>query len=147
GILFENSVNGSLTSDGSRVFLVDDLFLPPAPTIAPQFRFGGVRPNYGQLQAQAYSNWLKAYNLETNKLLWELGHVEVPGNKQRAGCGNRKIDELLGVMDRDGNVIQANPGGFFLAPPLPLDGKLYVLHERNKDLRLICLQPRDKADD
>jgi len=30
-------------------------------------------------------------------------------------------------------------GGYFLGPPLPLGGKLYVLTEKNAELRLVCL--------
>src|SRR4029077_14666211 len=30
---------------------------------------------------------------------------------------------------------------FFVAPPLPLSGKLYQLAEKNTELKLICLDP------
>ena len=117
-----------------RAFLVDDLILPPNSVY--QFRnfgMGAERPNYGHLNDQAYRNSLKAYNLESFKLIWDLGG--------RSPTGNAKLDEVLGVTDKDGKPLTgAQPGSFFLGPPLPLNGKLYVLNERGNEVRLLCLR-------
>jgi outer membrane protein assembly factor BamB len=138
GILFENSVTGTVTTDGIRAFVIDDLILPPNTMY--QFRnFGmGVRPNYGHLNDQAYRNSLKVYDLDSFKLLWELGG-------RHDSRGNKQIDELLGVIDKDGKpTTSGQQGGYFLGPPLPLYGKLYFLHERGNELRLVCIEARDK---
>lgn len=140
GILFENSVTGTLTTDAVRAFLVDDLILPP--NSAYQFRnFGpAVRPQYGHLNDQSYRNSLKAYNLESFKLIWDLGG--------KTPSGNAKLDEVLGLIDKDGKPLTGNqPGSFFMGPPLPLNGKLYALNERGNELRLLCLEPKDKESD
>ena len=57
-------------------------------------------------------NQLVAIDLETGKAVWELG------------------------SKRDQSDLH---GSYFLGPPLPLGGKLYVLTEKNQDLRLVCL--------
>lgn len=140
GVLFENSVTGTLSSDGARAFLVDDLILPPNSFY--QFRNFGpmVRPNHGHLNDQAYRNSLKSYSLDSYKLLWELGG--------KTPTGNATLDDVLGVVDADGKPLAGNLASrFFLGPPLPLNGKLYTLHERGNDLRLLCLEPKDKVND
>lgn len=128
GILFENSVIGSLSTDGGRVFMVDDIILPPHPSVMRP----GVKPSFTpEINPLVYGNSLKAFAVgpatnekEGGKVLWQLG---------------------------DG----ADPKGpfyesFFMGAPLPLGGKLYVLNEKDNVLRLVCLEPRDdpdKADD
>src|SRR4051812_8090468 len=62
-----------------------------------------------------HHNRLQAYRLSTSgKLEGELG-----------GRG-----EMGDLMD-----------SFFLGPPLPVDGRLYVLNQKGKDLRLVCIDP------
>ncbi len=118
-LIFENSLIGSVSTDGTRAYVVDDLCLPPYNGIMMR-RGGGVQPVGGNNPMS--QNSLKAYNLESMKLLWDLGGKEpthVPA-------------------------LDALKGGFFIGPPLPLAGKLYVLHEKNNELFLLCLEPKDK---
>ncbi len=127
--IFENSVTGTLSTDTTRVFVVDDLALPPHPYLLRNYAIGGAgQPNFGSLTDMVNRNSLKAYNLESGKLVWELG----------------------GRFDRDdpakGLKASELAGSFFLGPPLPLGGKIYVLTERNQELRLACLEPRDLPD-
>jgi outer membrane protein assembly factor BamB/tetratricopeptide (TPR) repeat protein len=115
GIPFENSVIGSLSTDESRAFVVDDLPLPYSPTTTPHIAVLGLQAvNAGNFTPMLERNNLKAYNLVTGKILWELG-------------GEHQADKRL-------------QNSFFSGPPLPLDGKLYVLNEQASVLRLICLQ-------
>ena len=65
-------------------------------------------------------NRLQAYDLGGGKRLWEVGG--------RAG--------LEGTAD-------ALADSFFLGPPLPLDDRLLVLNEKNKEVRLLTLSPLD----
>jgi len=120
-LIFENSVTGTATTDGTRVFLVDDLILPP---FFDRTGFGG-KPGFGQLADRADRNTLTAYSAESTKLLFALG------GKQKTGKPD--LDDLQ--------------GSFFLSAPLVLSGKLYVLNEKNNELRLLCLQPNGKPDD
>lgn len=114
-ILFENSVLGTLSTDGARAFVVDDLCLPPHPQFMRNFMYGG-QPNFGQLHSLVVRNTLKCYNIESGKIVWELGD------------------------DRDDSTLKDS---FFLGAPLPLAGRLYVLNEKETELRLVCLEPRD----
>ncbi len=82
--------------------------------------FGGMNMR-GTRPADGRSNTLVALDLKTEgKLLWRLG----------AG-----ID--------DGTELSA---AFFLGPPLPLDGRLYVLAELSGDISLFCLDPASGAE-
>lgn len=124
--VFENSLTGAISTDGSRVFAIDDLIIHPHPQAIAQSRMGwNGNQNFGALQKQVERNTLKAYSIELGgSLRWELGgdhdpHVEVPGVKP-------------GTKD-----------SVFLGPPLPMGDKLYVLNEKDGALRLICLQCKD----
>src|SRR5262249_19881817 len=46
GILFENSTLGTLSTDNTYVYAVEDLVLPPHPQILQQMMWGG-QPNFG----------------------------------------------------------------------------------------------------
>jgi outer membrane protein assembly factor BamB len=122
---FENSLTGTLSTDGTRVYAIDDLIVPPHPQTQMQYRMGwGGQMQFGALQPQIDRNALRAFNIDLGgSLRWELGgkddpHVELPGTP--------------GTKD-----------SFFLGPPLPLADKLYVLNEKDGALRLICLRPKD----
>ncbi|MCI0461393.1 MAG: PQQ-binding-like beta-propeller repeat protein, partial [Gemmataceae bacterium] len=117
-VLFENSTLGTLSTDNTFVYVVDDLALPPHPNTMHQFGWGAA-PNFGLLQEAAQQSRLQAFDLESGKLIWELG-------------GPRDTSELN--------------GSYFLGPPLPLGGKLYVLTEKNSELRLVCLDPARKGE-
>jgi outer membrane protein assembly factor BamB/tetratricopeptide (TPR) repeat protein len=118
GMLFENSVIGTLSADATRVYVVDDLYVPPSTGMV--MNGGMVMVNqqygngqYGALRDAVFANKLCAYNLRSGKLFWDIA------------AAPEKADEE----------------SYFLGPPLPLHGKLYVLTERNQDLRLLCLDP------
>jgi outer membrane protein assembly factor BamB len=119
-ILFENSTVGTLSTDGSRAYAVDDLAIPPYPgyqnfqALAPG---GGVQMS-GPLYPLAQRSRLIAFDLESGKLVWEHGDP---------GSSDKPIDKT--ELERS----------YFLGPPLPLGGKLYVLTEKNAELRLVCL--------
>src|SRR5438105_301834 len=119
-IVFENSTVGTLSTDGSRVYAVDDLAVPPYPGYQnfPAFGPGGGMQVSGPLHALAQRSRLIAFDLESGKLVWEHGDP---------GTGDKAIDKT------------DLAGSYFLGPPLPLGGKLYVLTEKNSELRLVCL--------
>src|SRR5207248_2980016 len=49
GVLFEDAAVGSLSHDGQRVYFVDDLAVPPHPTMIFQQNFGGAAGNFQPL--------------------------------------------------------------------------------------------------
>jgi len=71
-ILFENSTVGTLSTDGSRVYAVDDLAIPPYPGYQtfPAIGPGGAVQMSGPLHALAQRSRLIAFDLESGKLVW-----------------------------------------------------------------------------
>jgi outer membrane protein assembly factor BamB len=116
-VIYENSITGTLSTDGARVYAVDDLILPPHPFTMRNITLGAGRPAFGSLNDMVNVNSLKAINLASGKLMWQLGG---------------RFGEKSDLSE-----------SFFLGPPLPLGGKLYVLSEKNSELRLSCLEPKD----
>lgn len=113
-ILFGNSTVGTLSTDGKYVYVVEDLTVPPPGTE----RISGLRWGRGgsyssDIQDAIQHNRLQAFSLSAGgKLTWELGGGDDKG--PLADC-------------------------YFLAPPLPLDGLLYVLIEKKQQICLVCL--------
>jgi outer membrane protein assembly factor BamB len=119
-LLYENSTIGTLSTDDKRAYIVDDLALPPHPSSQPmQQLMWGQPAMFGKLHDSVYHSRLMAFDLKSGKLIWELG-----------GRGSDK-GELA--------------DSFFLGPPLPVADKLYVLVDKNSELRLVCLEA--SADD
>jgi outer membrane protein assembly factor BamB len=111
-VLFENSVLASFSTDGKRVFAVEDVAV--APFSDPSGRVPPAQMMYGGIGNEVLkTNRLQAYDLDTGKLVWELG-----------GTGQDPLDNT-----------------FFLAAPLLLDNKLHVLAEKEGNLRLLVLDP------
>lgn len=125
-ILFGNSVIGALSTDGQRVFMVDDLVIPPY--------LDGRRSSPSDLQKV----------LSINGAL----DPQVRGNSLKAVAAGPASNERIG-----GKLLWIFPDlwdkkcpfkeSFFLAPPLSLDNLLYVLNEKEGIVRLVCLEPLD----
>ena len=121
--LWDNSVVGTISTDGQRVYVMDDLYV--APPRNPNPNWGGWPPQPfiqdPKLAEASQFNRLKAYDARSGKYLWCLGGAT--GDKTASPA----TKDLL--------------GSYFLGEPLPLNGKLYVLSEKERDLRLLCLDP------
>jgi outer membrane protein assembly factor BamB len=126
-LLFDNSVLGSLSTDGARVYAVEDLAVPPAPR-----SYAGFAGRRGQglelalapeMTAAVYHNRLLAIDVASGKVVWERGGREAAEPSRQAAALLR--------------------GGFFLGPPLPRAGHLYALVERDEELSLVCLTAED----
>lgn len=114
--LLANAIAGGVATDGSRAFFVDDLALPPHPTALTMF---GRPVQFGPLSEAVRRNTLKGMWLETGKLHWDLG-------------GKFDNSEFKDT--------------FFLGVPLAVDAKLYLLNEKEAEIRLFCLEPKDSAE-
>jgi outer membrane protein assembly factor BamB len=118
-MVFENSTYGSLSADANYVYAVEDLQVPPPATLNGDFpgRFPGQmggRVNPPEVTDAIEHSRLQAFEISTGKVKWELGDPTRPN--ELSDC-------------------------YFLGPPLPLAGKLYVLTERQQELRLVCIDP------
>src|SRR5262249_696043 len=120
-VVLENSIVGALSTDGQRVYTVDDLPVPPY--VAHMFN-GWNQPQFpwGQEVNDAMQhNVLQAYDLGSGKMLWKLG-----GHSEKKDTNDPK-GELF--------------DSYFLGAPLCIGGKLYALTDKNQELRLVCIDP------
>jgi outer membrane protein assembly factor BamB len=125
-ILFENSVLGSLSTDNQYVYAVEDLAVPPPAHFQNvNFNPGGNPYGYSAdlLDAIRHSRLL-AIHAGNGRLEWQ---VPDPRDKED-GKAKTELDDC-----------------YFLGPPLPMAGKLYVLIEKQQELRLVCLDPAQKG--
>lgn len=101
---------GQMSSDGERVYLLDQLGQLESMAMNAMLNMRGIR------RVQSQYNTLVALELKTEgKLRWRLG----------------------AEGDENGSLANA----FFLGPPLPLEGRLYVMAEIAGDVCLCCLDP------
>ncbi len=114
-LLCENLAVGTLSCDGRYVYQLEDLPLPPNPNFL-QMTMPGAKPMFGPLRNLVKFNRLRAIDLFTGEVAWEQGE---------AGAG-----ELT--------------QGYFLGPPLPTGGHLYVAMEKGADFWLVCLSTDGK---
>src|SRR5690606_32248906 len=95
----ENSVLGTLASDGRHVYAVDALSFGVRGAASPTDPFGSGEPE----PLSRDTNRLLALNLTDGSLAWSVGGDE----------GDIATEPLA--------------GHFFLGPPLPVDGRLYAV--------------------
>jgi len=107
--IWDDATYGTLSSDGSLVFVIEEL---PLGVTGPN---GGgfivVGNGRSDPSNRSITNRLAAYDIQTGKYRWWLGG-----------------QESLGQSDT-----------FFLGPPLPLRGQLYVMAEIKDEMRLLAL--------
>ena len=146
-VLYENPLLGSLAHDGQNVYFVDDVAIPPPPTYAaPEW---GINPlpqvkQSGLLADAVRAGRLTAVNLRTGSVVWDLGSEQLPVHR----CASSRLLPLPNILneeeaDKTTNAFQLCLDAVFLGPPLPLDGKLYVLIEQAGVIRLLCLDPKN----
>ncbi len=122
GILFENPLAGTLSHDGKRVYYVDDFNVPP-PVNNFDPNMGG-QPMASARSSKSEYNRLIAIDLETGMLQWRLG-----------GPPTGKTDDDENTMGS----AELTRGSYFLGPPVTVNGKLYVLFEKDGAIKLACL--------
>ncbi len=172
---------GTLSSDGDRIFSIEEIPLIPGVLTAPMQPMG-LRPGAGNAdRKKVIANALAARDPRTGRLLWKVGrHSEedVPGDGARESnssvpaaapfeqwfpdsgsgpnapdeeeSGEEKNEESMdekedaqaqpleenGNTDREAELLQET---YFLGPPLPLEGRLYVLGEVQGMVHLFVL--------
>ena len=112
--IWEDATYGTLSSDGRLVFVIEELPLGLGGGYPAVF-FGGMGGR-GDPSSKGIGDVLAAYDIKTGKLQWKLG-----GEPDSIGPGLEPNDT------------------FFLGPPLPLRGQLYVMAEINGEIRLLAL--------
>ncbi|HKB05666.1 MAG TPA: PQQ-binding-like beta-propeller repeat protein, partial [Gemmataceae bacterium] len=160
-ILIENPLLGAISHDGTNCYFVDDLAVPPHPMQWQQAAFNtGMPPSFGVFQEASNFSRMKAVNMETGKLMWKVGDRtgNAPPQMVRPGFPGGPVPPPAAPGAPP--AAPAAPAAevkhttetlladcFFLGPPLPLGGKLYLVVEKyggaDKDdgLLLVCLDP------
>jgi len=105
---------GTLSSDGQRVFCVEDLSLDIGVMVPRQTFFSSRR---NTLADPKPFNRLAAYDVRTGRLVWQAGGPPSPSGSPLCGM-------------------------FFLGPPLPVTGQLFGLAEQKGEIRLVVLDAR-----
>lgn len=118
-VIYENAMAAAISADLSKFYLVDDLGVPPVPELLhPVGWEWHARHLYVELRRAVMQNSLSAFEYRKleGKLYWRLGSIYRP---------------------------DAFSGSHFLGAPLPLDGSLYVLNEKNDgELHLLRVNPK-----
>ena len=110
--MWADATFGTLASDGRLVFTIEDLPLATGLLYRRQVLFNALRPSAAAVPKPF--NRLAAYDVKSGKLMWHVG-----GSAEQFGL--------------------PLAGAFFLGPPLPLMGNLYVLAEITGEIRLVAL--------
>lgn len=115
--LWDDAAYGTLSSDGANVYAIEDLTSGPSGT--PVNRRMVILPNgLRRDPSPRVYNRLAAYELKSEgKLRWALGGPAGPEQLPEAET-------------------------FFLGPPLPAAGRLYVLAESKSQIRLLAIDPQ-----
>ncbi|HEX4610710.1 MAG TPA: hypothetical protein VH092_21145, partial [Urbifossiella sp.] len=139
--LAENPLIGSLSHDGVNVYFLDDIALPPPPA-APNTNIGmPIDPNAvnmpRSLDAAIKAGQLVAVDMKTGSRVWLLGRDEYASRAP----GTSVLPLTEEDADKATSAFQLCLNAVFLAPPLPLNGRLYVPVEQAGYIRLLCLDP------
>lgn len=113
--LWSDTTYGTLSSDGQYVFAVEDLPLALGDAPSRHLIIQGQR--VVSSKGPKSHNRLAAYHIRTGKLQWHIG-------------GSPSEFQL------------PEAGTFFLGPPLPLMGELFVLGESKGEIRLLALDAK-----
>ncbi|MBY0513123.1 MAG: PQQ-like beta-propeller repeat protein, partial [Gemmataceae bacterium] len=146
GILFENPLQGTLAHDGRYVYFVDDVGIPPPPTTNDPTGLGqSQQAQAGELGKAVTAGALYAVDLNTGAIKWNIGRLPLSSRYAGADPAAPKAapppplteDEA----DQTADVFRLCAEAIFLGPPLPLNGRLYVLIEQAGVMRVLCLDP------
>lgn len=119
-LLFRNSNYGTISSDGERLFVIEDQII--LDNRQPGQSWGEDGSDLDAFGRSRSSNKLVAYNLETGHPVWEAGGP-----------------------DLDDSFALTLAGHFFLGVPLVEGGELLAVTERNNEIRLFALDPKTGA--
>jgi len=117
GLLFHNGNYGLLSSDGRRLFLIEEQAL--LPRVGPGSRYSSDPEQYDKYRRSWMTNKLSAYDLKTGRPVWEAGGRE----------HSESFDLPLA-------------GNYFLGVPVVDGGELFVVGEKDSRIRLHVLDAK-----
>lgn len=117
GLLFHNGNYGLISSDGKRLFVIEQLAL--LPPVSPYSRYSSDPEQYDRYHRSWMTNKLTAYDLSSGRPVWEVG----------GRLRSESFDLPLA-------------GNYFLGVPIADHGELLVVGEKNSRVRLHCLDAK-----
>ena len=114
-LLFRDGVYGLLSSDGRRLFVLEDHAVLVGPTNNYGWGFGGNQPK-DAFHRDRVSNRITAYDLETGRPAWDVGGM----------AAGDVLDSPLS-------------GHYFFGPPVADGENLFAIAEHNKEIRLVAM--------
>ena len=118
-LIYRNANWGSQSSDGQRLFILENMHLNfGSSRYSRNFNRFGRRGNAFAANNQS-SNQIAAYDLESGQPLWKIGGI--------------KFDEPFDLP---------LAGTFFFGAPTPAGDELYIVGERDREIRVYALDPQ-----
>jgi outer membrane protein assembly factor BamB len=143
GVLLANSALGTLSSDGRYVYALEDLVIPPHPSLLQQQQ--GEPRLLGPLRYFTSYNRLRALHLADGRVAWEAGGPPpgFPAPRPVPRSGARPSAPVRATRPAP-RLARQDPlaGAYFLGPPLPLGDDLLVVVDKQEDIQLVCLGAR-----
>jgi outer membrane protein assembly factor BamB len=99
----EGSALGCLSTDGQRVYAVEDLAVPPPADLIQQYIGGGPIPGPFD-RATLMSNRLRALDLDDGKVVWEIGGRGDLQNSFFLGAPLAAAGKLYALLEREGEI-------------------------------------------
>jgi outer membrane protein assembly factor BamB len=115
-LLYRDGLNGILSSDGERLFVIEDHAILPSAINRNYGAWGGNATRNDPYRRDWSSNRISAYQLEGGRALWDVGGVKM----------NEPFDPLLA-------------GTYFFGAPVPDGSDLLVVGEKEGEIRLYAL--------
>lgn len=117
-LIYRNANWGSQSSDGKRLFVLEDMRLSfGSSSYSRSFNRFGRRGKASEAKSWS-SNQIVAYNLESGQPLWKIGGT--------------KFDEPFDLP---------LAGTFFFGAPTPAGNELFIIGERDREIRVFALDP------
>ncbi|QDT98931.1 outer membrane protein assembly factor BamB family protein [Gimesia aquarii] len=117
-LIFRNANWGSQSSDGQHLFIIENMRLNFQSSSYRSFNRFGRRNNSSQRTLWS-SNQIVAYDLNSGQPVWKVGGT--------------KFDEPFDLP---------LAGTFFFGAPTPAGNELYVVGERDREIRVYALDPQ-----
>jgi outer membrane protein assembly factor BamB len=117
GLLFHNGNYGLISSDGDRLFVIEQMAL--LPNVSPYSRYSSDPEQNDAYRRSWMTNKLTAYDLNSGRPVWEVG----------GRLRTESFDLPLA-------------GNYFLGVPIADGGELFVVGESNSRIRLHCLDAK-----
>jgi len=139
-----------LAHDGQNLYYIDDLAIPPPPPMLNDGNPFGNMPQPqqqpGRLSVAIRASELIALDMQTGLRVWVLGRVFPPSPGSKNAATPLPLPLTEEEADATTSAFRLCLNAIFLGPPMPSNGRLYVMIELDGVVRLLCLDPKTLVD-